>query len=1136
MLMTRQNEGMLGMQTGFDPFEMRPDPAVDEMLELAAVLCGARYGYLGRMDKNRIWFQSRFGFKALEAPRNSVGCRWVMESGKTEMVNQVGQDVRFAPEGLTLPGALSCQSYLGIPLKNSNGEVVATLALLATEPNHFVADHQMLVEILGRQLATRFELEERNRRDEETLRQRFQMERKLQGEERVAGAVMELVPGVALMLDIAGKVLRANSHCLDFCDGKEIVGKSFIEDLLEPGLRVWARDVLAAAVDGKDSSGHECDWFLAGSDAAPRKIRWGLKAVTGRSESVEVLLVSGEDMTAVRRQEAEAIAKGSDYQQRVEGLSGVAFTCTPRGLLSSVNRGLEEVLGEEAEDLIGHSLGEWMDEAGAREFTAMLRLLQNAAGAGEGDGGEWQGVVELYGSNGVRKVALASKIVEVIGEMPFLMNQGRLITGGEMELQAPGVAVVDPSASNEAQEKLWQEREARLLGEKEALASQAKARESALQAELEQLKNSLEEAKSLQSRAAELAPQADSERVAAMQQEIDEYRMALRLSESRLALAKESAVRADGERAAGFERQIAELRGALQANESQAEKSRLEAEAASRERIFVLERQIEEMREALQRRESQIAAAKLKAEAEAGERVAQVESQNEDLRAALRLAEARLTAAKEESERREVELGTESQRLSEELRAEKKSHQQALDELRIAANEVRSVEAALISEKERVRALEAGRERDLAQAAENARRELAGREAELEAQLQQMRAAEADREADYRERLEALFAQEKQREARSKDLRERARVLETTSAGVLAINLEGSIEYVNSAAATLLGGSVEQLRGQNFFGRIHSRRSDGRAWRPEENPIEIAMWRKVRLQLQEEEFARIDGSFTTVAVNAVPLEEAGRQIGMVLNFAEVGDRQRIERMKNEFIAKVSHELRTPLTSMRASLGLISSGTLDRRPERQRQMVELAIGNCDRLVKLVNDIVEFDEVKQGKSALRRVPVSVAILLRRAGDVAHPVAAANRVRLLVEQPEEMVLADEERIVKVLNELLANALKFAPGGSAIRLQATRAGNDEVALSVADEGAGIEAEKLEGIFEKFVQGDGSDTRETGGTGLGLALCRLIVEEHGGRMWAESQPGKGSRFVLTLPYVGESFQPGLRNGKENPQ
>ena len=182
------------------------------------------------------------------------------------------------------------------------------------------------------------------------------------------------------------------------------------------------------------------------------------------------------------------------------------------------------------------------------------------------------------------------------------------------------------------------------------------------------------------------------------------------------------------------------------------------------------------------------------------------------------------------------------------------------------------------------------------------------------------------------------------------------------------------------------------------------------------------------------------------------------------------------------------------------------------------MVEMAIANSDRLIRLVNDILDFDRVGKGKLPLHRLPVEAMVLLRRAADVAYPQASLARISLRVDAPPAQILADEDRILQVLNELVANALKFSPSDTTIRLSAKPTAQGEVTFSVEDQGRGISPEKLERIFDRFQQGDASDSRDLGGTGLGLALSRSIVEQHGGRIWAESIPGHGSKFQFTLP------------------
>jgi two-component system sensor histidine kinase VicK len=158
------------------------------------------------------------------------------------------------------------------------------------------------------------------------------------------------------------------------------------------------------------------------------------------------------------------------------------------------------------------------------------------------------------------------------------------------------------------------------------------------------------------------------------------------------------------------------------------------------------------------------------------------------------------------------------------------------------------------------------------------------------------------------------------------------------------------------------------------------------------------------------------------------------------------------------------------------------------------------------------------MEKGQLPFNRQPIDVLGLLRRAAQFSQAPAAKAHINFRIESPPLSVLADEQRVLQVLNELISNAIKFSPPETLIRLVAHPAGPHEICFHVQDQGRGIPLEKLDRVFDRFHQGDSSDTRDLGGTGLGLALCRSIVEQHGGRIWAQSQPGKGSRLLFTLP------------------
>jgi two-component system, OmpR family, sensor histidine kinase VicK len=307
------------------------------------------------------------------------------------------------------------------------------------------------------------------------------------------------------------------------------------------------------------------------------------------------------------------------------------------------------------------------------------------------------------------------------------------------------------------------------------------------------------------------------------------------------------------------------------------------------------------------------------------------------------------------------------------------------------------------------------------------------------------------------------------------------------------------------------------LLGQNMHALIHHSRADGTPYPVEESPIFGSLQRETPLHIDDDVFWRKDGKSLPVEYVACPLMEGGQVDGIVVAFTDVTERRRLDRMKDEFIATVSHELRTPLTSLRAALGLVASGALEKRPEKVRPMLDIALANCDRLVRLVNDIVDFERIGNGSLPLHKSEWNAIDLLRRAMDPERSSAARAGLRFRIDAQPVDVWADGDRILQVLGNLIRNAIKFSEKGGEIRLGARASSETEVTFEVQDQGAGIPPEKLDLIFDRFQQADASDSRMQGGTGMGLALCRGIVNQHGGRIWVESHPGSGSTFYFTV-------------------
>jgi PAS domain S-box-containing protein len=269
---------------------------------------------------------------------------------------------------------------------------------------------------------------------------------------------------------------------------------------------------------------------------------------------------------------------------------------------------------------------------------------------------------------------------------------------------------------------------------------------------------------------------------------------------------------------------------------------------------------------------------------------------------------------------------------------------------------------------------------------------------------------------------------------------------------------------------------------------------------------------------------RPDGTVREVrAVGRAVRDDSGNVVRLVGTMQDVTEHRAAQRMKDEFVGVISHELRTPLTSIRGALGLMAGGAVGTLPPKAQRMADVALNSCQRLVRLVNDILDVEKISAGKLELDLERLSVAELVGGALEEMRAMAQQAGVTLTTTRTDGVVLADRDRMAQTLTNLLSNAVKFSPEGGVVTVSAGPAraeggGNGLVQFTVTDQGAGIPADKLEAIFDRFAQADASDTRAKTGTGLGLPICRGIVEQHGGRIWATSTPGSGSTFTFVLP------------------
>lgn len=352
-------------------------------------------------------------------------------------------------------------------------------------------------------------------------------------------------------------------------------------------------------------------------------------------------------------------------------------------------------------------------------------------------------------------------------------------------------------------------------------------------------------------------------------------------------------------------------------------------------------------------------------------------------------------------------------------------------------------------------------------------------------------------------------------------------ILNSAGEGICGLNRQGIITFINPAAARMTGYTLRDLIDQPLTQTLLNSQSG-----TDENissPILTTLQDGTPCHITDDRFWRANGTYFPVEYVSTPIIEQDEIIGAVVTFKDITERQAVEKMKDEFISVVSHELRTPLASIHGALGLLASGVLQKQPQRAERMLEIAIANTDRLVRLISDILDLERMHSGQITMHKQPCNVAALITQAADEMRGLAEKHQIQFIVDSTETDVCVDADRIIQTLTNLISNAIKFSREGATVWLRgsietpgtpALGGSSPYVLIQVKDEGRGIPADKLESIFGRFQQVDASDSRQKGGTGLGLAICRSIIQQHGGRIWVESTLGQGSSFYFTLPLL----------------
>ncbi|HEX8433789.1 GAF domain-containing sensor histidine kinase [Archangium sp.] len=354
------------------------------------------------------------------------------------------------------------------------------------------------------------------------------------------------------------------------------------------------------------------------------------------------------------------------------------------------------------------------------------------------------------------------------------------------------------------------------------------------------------------------------------------------------------------------------------------------------------------------------------------------------------------------------------------------------------------------------------------------------------------------------------------REARTA-LTQQERFFELSVDMLCIAGVEGTFRQLGRAWSRTLGYSTQTLRATPLLELVH-----------EEDRAATAAWlargaRGEPLPRFEHRCRGQDGSWHWLQWNAAVNAEEGILYGVARDVTEQkrleAERRHVEQMKSEFVSTVSHELRTPLTSIHGALGLLGGGVAGPLPEMATEMIGIAHKNSERLIRLINDILDLEKMESGKLDFHLEPLELGALLAQSAEAHHGYAQQYGVTIerVVEAPGARALVDADRFLQVLANLLSNALKYSPRGERVTLRLERVG-PRLRVSVADRGPGIPEAFHSRMFQKFAQADGSDTRRKGGTGLGLSIARGLVERMGGCLDFVTAENAGTTFRMELP------------------
>ncbi len=402
---------------------------------------------------------------------------------------------------------------------------------------------------------------------------------------------------------------------------------------------------------------------------------------------------------------------------------------------------------------------------------------------------------------------------------------------------------------------------------------------------------------------------------------------------------------------------------------------------------------------------------------------------------------------------------------------------------------------------------------------------------------------------------------------------EKEAILSGTSDGLIFFDKNDSITYLNPAALEMLNVQKEEVAGEklSLFELLGKKKlsrmepvkckemldcklkeclaynsDEVRCWLISDAFCQDESWTNFETKIQKcrdcvvykinseaveetglasiEEITIVEPAYKVIKVKTNPVvDRAGNYLGYVKTLHDITAEKKVDQMKNEFVSTVSHELRTPLTSIKGYIDLILEGEAGEINEIQREFLNTVKQNNNRLVALINDLLDISRIESGRVHLRIKPVNFYEIVDETVNTFKTLIDKKSLNLSVSFHDEppIINVDRDRICQVMANLLSNAIKYTPANGKIGIDVVNV-DGEVFISIKDTGIGISLDDQQYLFTKFYRVDSSLTREIGGSGLGLSICKTIIELHGGRIWVDSEAGKGSVFTVALPVAAQ--------------